>query len=191
MKRQTTTYKITIGALMAAFAVILPQIFHFTGIPQVGSVFLPMHIPVLISGFLLGPVYGMLIGIVSPIISMLITSMPTLERLPFMIGELAVYGLVSGSMYHLFNFRSKKLGTIFSLIVSMLAGRVFYALMLCVALWVFKLECGGYMAAVSATIQGVYGIVLQIIAIPPIVYAAKKGGFIANDSKGKKTAKRK
>jgi uncharacterized membrane protein len=184
MKRDSKTARLTIGAMMIALSIILPQIFHFTGIPQVGAVFLPMHIPVLLAGFILGPVYGTVIGVVAPVISYFITAMPTAERLPFMIGELAVYGLVSGLMYHQANMKNIKMGTLISLVVAMLAGRVFYAGMLFVASKYMGISCGGAMAAVTATVTGIYGIVLQIVVIPPIVYACKKGGFI-NDKNRK------
>lgn len=158
---------------MTALSIVLPQIFHLTGIPEVGSVFLPMHIPVLLSGFLLGPVFGTIIGILSPAVNYLITGMPTLFRLPFMIGELMIYGLVSGLMFNTLKLKKIKFGEIISLITAMLAGRLFYAVMLLVATKFFKIECGGVIVAVNATVTGIYGIVLQFVTIPPIVYAIK------------------
>ncbi len=178
MKRKTKTIKISLGAMLTALSIILPQIFHLTGIPQVGSVFLPMHIPVLLSGFMLGPVYGSIIGAVAPIASYLITGMPTAARLPFMMVELIVYGLSSGIFYHICKLRNKKLGTVLSLVLSMLSGRLAYAIALVIAGKIFGIEAGGIMAAVTATVTGVYGIVLQLIVIPPIVYTVKKGGFL-------------
>ena len=50
--------KITVGGLLIALALVLPMAFHLTGVPQPGQVFLPMHIPVLLGGFVLGPVFG-------------------------------------------------------------------------------------------------------------------------------------
>ena len=47
---KNTTRKITYGALIIACAVVLPQLFHLSGIPNSGAVFLPMHIPVLLGG---------------------------------------------------------------------------------------------------------------------------------------------
>ena len=47
------TRKIVLSALLIAIGVALPQAFH--AIPNAGSIFLPMHIPVLVSGFLVGP----------------------------------------------------------------------------------------------------------------------------------------
>ncbi len=178
MKRKSETIKISIGAMLTALSIILPQIFHLTGIPQVGSVFLPMHIPVLLSGFIIGPVYASIIGAVAPFISHLLTNMPASARLPFMIIELLFYGLTSGLFYHTFKLKNKKFGTVISLCLSMSAGRLAYALSLFIASEFFGITCGGAVAAATATVTGIYGIVLQLVAIPPIVYALKKGGFI-------------
>ena len=164
--------------MLVALSIILPQIFHFTGIPQAGTVFLPMHIPVLLAGFILGPVYGTVIGIIAPAVSFLITNMPTAERLPFMICELAFYGLCSGLLYHVFKLKSKKLGIIITLVCAMLAGRLAYALMLFCAAEFFNIPCGGAAAAVTATVTGLYGIALQFVTVPPIVYTLKRSDLI-------------
>ena len=177
MKRDSKSLKIAIGAMLTALSIVLPQVFHLTGIPQVGAVFLPMHIPVLLAGFMLGPIYAPIIGALAPVISHLLTNMPVAARLPFMIIELLVYGLASGIFYHTFKLRDKRFGAVISLALAMLAGRLVYALACVIAARFFGVE-GGFMAAVTATVTGVYGIVLQFITIPPIVYACKKGGFI-------------
>lgn len=64
----------------------------FHVIPNGGSVFLPMHIPVLICG---AP-YGLACGIITPFLSSMTTGMPPAMILPQMMIELAVYGLVTG-----------------------------------------------------------------------------------------------
>lgn len=178
MKRGSYTHKLTLGAAMLAFGIILPQLFHLTGIPQAGEIFLPMHIPVLMAGFLTGGAYGAAVGIFAPLISSILTGMPAAPRLPFMIAELAAYGLVSGLLYHNCGLKSKKFGSVVTLVSAMLVGRAFYAAMLWIAANAFHIDCGGAMAAVTATVKGIYGIGLQILVIPPLVYAAKKGGFI-------------
>lgn len=163
---------------MLAFGIVLPQLFHLTGIPQAGEIFLPMHIPVLLTGFIIGGDYGLIIGMLTPLISHFVTGMPAAPRLPFMIGELAIYGLVCGLLYRNAGLKNKKFGGVISLIASMLAGRLFYAAMLFVAADILNIECGGAVAAVTATVKGIYGIGLQLLVIPPIVYAAKKGGLV-------------
>ena len=74
-----------------ALGVILPQAFHM--IPNAGNIFLPMHIPVLICGFICGPFYGLTVGIITPCLSHIIFSMPPAMMLGQMIVELGVYGL--------------------------------------------------------------------------------------------------
>lgn len=66
--------KIAFSSMFIAFGIILPMIFHTVNLA--GNIFLPMHIPVLIGGFLLGPVCGMLIGIITPVLSGFMTGMP-------------------------------------------------------------------------------------------------------------------
>lgn len=170
--------KLTFGGLLLAVTILLPQAFHLTGVPASGAVFLPMHIPVLLTGFLLGPVYGLLIGCLGPVISFFLTGMPAAARLPFMIGEVGFYGLTSGILFHTLHFHQKKFGIYFSLIGAMLSGRIIYALLLTVFTYLLHIPCGGPAAAVTAFVTGIYGVILQLILIPAIIYALRKGGFL-------------
>lgn len=93
--------KTLISALIIVAAVGLPQIVHLAlGAPG-GVRWLPMYLPVLIGGALLGYRFGMVVGALSPIVSFAVTSafknpMPALPRLPYMVFELAVFGLIAG-----------------------------------------------------------------------------------------------
>ena len=95
------TYKTLVSAGLIALAVLLPQIVHMAlGAPG-GVKWLPMYLPVLIGGCLLGAKWGIAVGVLSPVVSFLITSvigqpMPMSARLPFMIAELAVFAFVTG-----------------------------------------------------------------------------------------------
>ena len=94
-------YKTLVSAGLVALAVILPQLVHFA-LGQPGGVkWLPMYLPVLIGGCMLGAKWGLAVGVLSPLVSFLITSaignpMPIAARLPFMMAELAVFALISG-----------------------------------------------------------------------------------------------
>lgn len=94
-------YKSLVSAGIIAMAVILPQLVHLA-LGQPGGVkWLPMYLPVLIGGCLLGAPWGLAVGILSPLCSFLLTSamgspMPMAARLPFMAAELAVFAVVSG-----------------------------------------------------------------------------------------------
>ena len=96
------TVKALISAGIIALAVILPQIAHLVAGEQAGVRLMPMYLPVLLGGCLLGSGWGVCIGALSPIVSYLITSavsspMPVLARLPFMMAELCVFALVCGA----------------------------------------------------------------------------------------------
>ena len=54
---KSTTKKLVSCALCIAIGVLLPMTFHV--IPNGGSVFLPMHIPILICGLFCGAPYGL------------------------------------------------------------------------------------------------------------------------------------
>ena len=94
-------YKTLVSAGIVALAVVLPQLVHLA-LGQPGGVkWLPMYLPVLIGGCLLGAKWGLAVGALSPLVSFLITlamgdPMPMAARLPFMMAELAVFALVSG-----------------------------------------------------------------------------------------------
>ena len=83
--------------MLIAIGIILPMVVHMSGIN--GAIFLPMHIPVLISGLILGSSLGLIVGIISPTLNHIITGMPPIPILWIMLVELAVYGLVSGYLY--------------------------------------------------------------------------------------------
>lgn len=176
MNEKRKLNRLCMGGLMLALGIILPMVFHLTGVPQSGMVFLPMHIPVLLTGFFLGPFYGMAVGVLAPVISFLLTNMPTAARLPFMMIELTVYGAVSGLIYY--KFVKRKYSVLIALISAMIAGRFVYGIALWIAAGLFGISCGGPIAAWNATVMGIYGILIQIFIIPPVVYTMKKGGFL-------------
>lgn len=64
--------QLTLSAFFLALGLVLPFAFHSFG-PQAGTVFLPMHIPVLLCGFVCGPAYGALVGMLTPLLSSALT----------------------------------------------------------------------------------------------------------------------
>ena len=97
--------KITVKSLVAlgvvALAVLLPQLVHLAAGASGGVRLLPMYLPVLLGGCLLGTWWGLGVGLASPLASFALTSafgeaMPAAARLPFMMAELAVFAVVSG-----------------------------------------------------------------------------------------------
>lgn len=172
------TKKIVNSAVLIALTILLPQAFHLLGVVNAGPLLLPMHIPVLLSGFILGPVWGFAIGFFAPIISAVLTGMPASDRLPFMVLELMTYGGVAGMLYNTLGLWNKKYGKILSLIGAMVCGRIIYALSLWVAAELLHIPGGGIMAAVIATVAGIYGIIIQLLLIPAILYALERSHYI-------------
>lgn len=105
LKQVTYKKKITIKSLISigivAIAVALPMLVHLFAGNSGGVKWLPMYLPILIGGCLLGAKWGSAIAIFSPIVSYFITlmtgtPMPSLERLPFMVAELVVFAVTCG-----------------------------------------------------------------------------------------------
>ena len=93
------TRKLVSCALCIALGVLLPMAFHV--IPNAGSIFLPMHIPVLICGLFCGWPYGLACGILTPFISSVTTGMPPAMILPQMMVELALTGTDSQELLNI------------------------------------------------------------------------------------------
>ena len=165
--------KLTIKSLVSlgvvALAVVLPQIVHAIAGANGGVQWLPMYLPVLLGGCLLGTIWGLGVGILSPIVSFLITlaagsPMPALSRLPFMIAELAVFAAVSG----LFTKKIVQNGWMAfpAVLLAQVAGRTAFMLLVLV----FQAVTPFTPALIWAQIQtGLLGLVLQAVAVPFIV----------------------
>jgi uncharacterized membrane protein len=167
------TKKLVLGGLMIALGVLLPQAFHIFG-PKVSQVLSPMHIPVFIGGLFLGPIYGAIIGVCTPFLSSLITGMPPFPMNVFMAFELMAYGLFSGLFVKLLH---KVKGNLYiSLGLSMLIGRVVYAIAIFVASNFFNATgINPFSIFVKlTTFMGLLAIIIQFVFVPPIVMALQK-----------------
>ncbi len=173
------TKQVVVSGIMLALAVIVPQVFHIIPVANTGGVFLPMHIPVLLTGLFCGPLYGLMVGGLSPVISSLITGMPAAVRLPFMVVELMAYGFFIGLFYELKRNTNKYYRLYTSLVDAMFMGRLAYFLGLVVAVYILGVEKLSVFAVIDAVVLGIPGIIIQFIIIPPIV-AAVKGTVIYN-----------
>ncbi len=159
--------KLVLSGLFIALGIIVPMVFHTFSLS--GSVFLPMHIPVLLCGLICGWQYGLAAGILVPLFGSMLTGMPPIFPVATVMAfELGTYGLVSGLL------SNKKWNVVLSLIAAMLAGRVVMGL----ANIVF-LGLAGKAYAFSAFISGAFitalpGIIIQLILIPVFMTTLKK-----------------
>ena len=166
--------KLTYSAMFLAIALLLPQVFHQFG--DLGRVLLPMHLPVLLCGFVCGWPWGLAVGLVSPIISSALFGMPPLFPVGVaMIFELAAYGALTGP---LIKFLPKKIPYIYiNLILSMIAGRLVSGAALFIIAGLGNTEFS-FSAFWSGTIVvAIPGIVIQILLIPPLVVALRRAGL--------------
>lgn len=169
MKKFTKTQQLTLSGLFLAIGLVLPSLFH--AVPNAGKVFLPMHIPVLMAGLLLDPMYAVGVGILTPLLSNLITGMPpTFPMLPIMICELAAYGLFASLLNH-----KTKLHYMVVLVLTMLIGRVLGGLAAFVMTKAFALQLPPPHLWIWGSITvGLPGIIIQLILIPAIYFAINK-----------------
>ena len=165
------TKKLVTSSLLLALALVLP---FLTGqIPEIGNMLLPMHLPVLLAGFVVGGPSAMAIGAVAPLLRSMLWGMPPLfPKAISMAFELAAYGFVSGMIYS----KSKKdTKSIFiSLIVAMIAGRIVWGV---VSLALYGIMGNVFTIALFITeafVNAIPGIILQLVLIPLLVSALKK-----------------
>ena len=163
------TVKALISAGVIALAVILPQLVHLFSGAAGGAKWLPMYLPVLIGGCLLGWRWGLGVGVLSPVVSFLIKSMtgnamPAASRLPYLIAELAVFAVVSG----VFSKKiSENLWLAFpAVLLAQVSGRAVFLMVAAIFQSIAPLSA----AAVWSQIQtGLLGLVLQAVLVPFIV----------------------
>lgn len=150
-------------------AVALPQFFHAMGAvsglgTSLGETFLPMHLPIILSGLVAGPYVGAIAGFFSPLISFSLSGMPSAMMLPFMMIELLVYGLAAGVL------RNVKLPTVLKVLAVQIAGRLIRAAAIVFSVYALGNESVRIAVIWKSIPVGIFGIVLQLVLIPLIVY---------------------
>lgn len=171
---------VVFSALFITLGILPPMIFHIIGGQSLGRMLLPMHIPVLLAGFVLSSGYAFLVGALTPFLSSIITGMPPLFPMMYiMIFELGIYGLTASLLYRWLKryeqLRPLKLHIILSLIGAMILGRVTAGL----AVWSLigihgaihktPFMVGPFAYTVGSVSAGIVGIVIQIIVIPAVI----------------------
>lgn len=166
--------KIIITAMCIAIGVALPMVFHF--IPNAGSIFLPMHISILICGLVCGWKYGLICGILTPCLSSILTGMPPMTYLPGMVCELAVYGTVTALIINKVKTKSRFLNLYIALIVAMVSGRIVMGILNAL---IFQGGSYAFNIWIAASfVTALPGIIIQIAFIPTIVIALEKAKLI-------------
>ena len=167
-----------VNLILAAFFLGIGLVLPFvTGqIQKIGNMLLPMHIPVLLCGFICGPQYGILVGFVLPLMRSVLFGMPVMyPNAVSMAFELAAYGLISGLLFG--RVKKQSVSAVYgSLIPAMLGGRIVWGIAQTVLLglegFTFRMFIAG------AFVNAVPGIILQLILIPAVMLALDKMNLI-------------
>ena len=170
--------KLIYSAVFLALALVLP---FLTGqIPEIGSMLCPMHIPVLLCGFICGGPWGAAVGFIAPLLRYVLFQMPPIFPAGLsMAFELAVYGLVSGLLYKAL---TKKIPFLYaSLLIAMVSGRLVWgaARLIFAGLQQTVFDFAAFWAGAVAT--ALPGILVQIVLIPVIVLALRKAKLCLNN----------
>ncbi len=169
---QKAIKKLTVSAMLFAMGIVLP--FATGEIPEIGNMLLPMHLPVLLCGFICGAKYGAAVGFFLPIIRSLMFARPILyPNAAAMAFELMTYGLTAGLIYLLLKKRSI-ISIYISLLSAMLAGRAVWG---AVSALLYGISAKSYTFSAfiaGALLEAIPGIILQLILIPAILLALQK-----------------
>lgn len=169
--KRNSLMQLIISAVCLALCMVLP---FLTGqIPQIGSALSPMHLPVLLCGFLCGPVYALAVGAAAPQLRFALFGMPPIFPTGVaMCFELAAYGVISSLMYR--RLPRKKLSIYAALLIAMVGGRIVWGLVR----WLIAGLAGSSftftMFLSGALLKAVPGIIVQIVLIPLLVMAIER-----------------
>lgn len=171
MKTNRSVRKLVTAAVCLALCLVLP---FLTGqLQQLGNALCPMHIPVLLCGFLCGPWYALAVGLIAPLLRFVLFGMPPLFPTGVaMCFELAAYGVLTGVLYRAL---PKTAGMLYvSLIAAMVGGRVVWGVVRALLSGVSGSPFTWAAFLAGAFTNAIPGILLHILIIPPIVLALKK-----------------
>ena len=171
MRSKNKSFRMVLAALFLALAFVMP---FLTGqIPELGSMLCPLHIPIILCGYVCGWPWGLLIGFIAPLLRSVTLGMPVLfPNAVCMAFELATYGAIAGLLHKL--LPRKRPYVYCSLIVAMLAGRLVWgvAMLACMGLAEGGFTLAAFIA--GAFTNAIPGIILQILLIPVLVMIIDK-----------------
>lgn len=167
------TKKLTMTAMMIALGLVLPPVIRM--IPNGGVLFSPMHISPLLTGLVIGPLEGIVVGLICPLLNHVLYGMPQGTTLIGMCFELPVYGLVSGILMNAFKNQKDQVKVYLSLIIAMLCGRIVGGIVQSIVLGsTYTLQVW----ITSYFISTFPAIIIHLILLPVVYFSLKKAGFV-------------
>lgn len=178
-KTNNTLAKLLYSAMFLSLGLLLP--FLTAQIPQFGASLLPMHLPVILCGFVCGPMWGLTVGAATPLLRSFIFVTPIL--IPDAIAmafELAVYAFVAGLLFK--KLRKNIFMCYIALITSMVCGRLVWGAVMFILIFAGVSEGTIALSLIwtNTVLQSIPGIILQLVAIPVIVNILRKNRLLLN-----------
>ncbi len=159
--------QISLASTLLALGILLP--FLTINQPQLGQVFLLMHIPALLAGFLLGGKWGGLVGFLMPLLRSLIVGMPPLYPTALIMAfELMTYAFVAGFVMSKLTY--KTVNVVIALLVAMIMGRLVWGVTSVIILSLESLPFTFQIFITGAFITALPGIGIQLVLIPTLIY---------------------
>lgn len=153
-------------AVFGAAAMLLPVIFH---VFHLGSIFMPMYLPLVTLAFFVGPIPAALTALLLPLISGAITGMPPFY--PPVAFIMSIELSIMCAMIGLFRRLLSKANELPILIPVLLIGRcIGVGLIYLMALF---MKLPAKFVAGASILSGWPGIILMIVAIPSILRLSK------------------
>ena len=161
--------ELALAGLLGALGLLLPIGFHALG--WGGKVFLPMHLPVVVAGFLVSPATAVTLGFVVPLLSAVLTGMPPLSPpvAPLMAVELAAKAAAASVFYRVLRL---PLGV--ALVAAFVADWAVLALAAWLVAGLFAIKAGALQYVAAAVAISLPGTIMQVIAVPLAVLAIEK-----------------
>ena len=167
---------LVLSAMFLALGLVLPFV---TGqIPEIGSMLLPMHIPVLLCGLICGWPYGAAVGFILPPLRYMLFGMPPIFPAGVaMAFELMTYGLLSGLLYSRARWHCV-LSLYRCLIAAMIGGRIVWGVVRVLLTGVASQPFTWQMFLSGAFLTAIPGIILQLVFIPAMMVALDRAGMV-------------
>lgn len=172
-----TTKKITYSGVLLALCILLP--FLTFQQQQLGNMFSLIHIPVLLCGFVCGWQYGLIVGLMAPLLRHFFVGMPPFDAAVLMTIELAAYGAFAGVLYK--SMPKKNVSIYVTLILSMILGRLAYGAAGFAFAKLLNIDFTIALFITKAFVNAVPGIICHIIVIPLIVIGLRKAKMMPDE----------
>jgi hypothetical protein len=169
MHHRIDTANVIIAVIFSGLSIALPMVFHLLGL---GSVFLPMYIPLAVGSFMLSARNSVMAGFFTPLASSLLTGMPPLfpPIAPIMMIQLSVFCLLISFFSHssvLHGGVISRIKILSILLCAIVADRIIMALLYMVLLPL--LEIRSSIVTAFDLLKGMPGIILMCVIVPVLV----------------------